>query len=85
LHSSSRGESDANLSRSSQALLTIAFDDPGPSSDCTVQDWIRCGDAAPVDNVPLASIRHSFTPRKTEIARKNARAWQEIADKFEIP
>lgn len=65
-------ESDANLSRSSQVLLTIAFDDPGPSSDCTVQDWIRRGDAAPVENVPLASIRNSFTPRKTKVNEHHA-------------
>lgn len=65
-------ESDANVPRSGQVFLTHAFDKAGPSSDCTVRDWVRRGDASPVENVPLASIRSSFTPRKTKVNEHHA-------------
>lgn len=60
-------ESDANLSRRDQVFLTGATDDAEPSSDCTVRNWVWRGEASPVENVPLALIRNSFTPRKTKV------------------
>ena len=65
-------ESDANLSRSGQVFLTHVSSDSDPSSDCTVRDWVRRGDASPVEDVPLASIRNSFTPRKTKVNEHHA-------------
>jgi hypothetical protein len=65
-------ESDTNLARSSQMFVTHAFGDSGPSSDCTVQDWVRRGDASTVESVPLASICNSYTPRKTTVNEHHA-------------
>jgi ParB-like chromosome segregation protein Spo0J len=65
-------ESDTNLARSSQMFVTHAFGDSGPSSDCTVQDWVRRGDASKVESVSLASICNSYTPRKTTVNEHHA-------------
>jgi hypothetical protein len=65
-------ESDANSARSSQVFVPHAFGDSHPSSDCTVQEWVRRGDASPVESVPLASIRNSYTPRKTTVNEHHA-------------
>jgi ParB-like chromosome segregation protein Spo0J len=35
-----------------------------PLSACAVEDWVRRGNCLPVENVPVASIRNSYTPRK---------------------
>jgi ParB-like chromosome segregation protein Spo0J len=65
-------ESDANSARRSQVFVTQAFGDSGSASDCTVQDWVRHGDASNVESVALASIRKSFTPRKTTVNEHHA-------------
>ncbi|MGA8328434.1 MAG: ParB N-terminal domain-containing protein [Mycobacterium sp.] len=65
-------ESDANLSRSSQVFLTRAIGHAEPSSDCMVKEWVRRGDASPVEDVLLASIRSSYTPRKTKVNEHHA-------------
>jgi ParB-like chromosome segregation protein Spo0J len=65
-------ESDANLARSSQMFVTHALSDSGPSSDCTVEEWVRRHDTSPIESVPLASIRNSYTPRKTKVNEHHA-------------
>ena len=35
-----------------------------PLSACAVEDWVRRGNCLPVENVPVASIHNSYTPRK---------------------
>jgi len=65
-------ESDANLPRSSHGFLTRVIGQAEPSSDCTVEQWVQRGDASPVENVPLASIRSSYTPRKTKVNEHHA-------------
>src|ERR1700761_4053233 len=65
-------ESDANLSRRGQVLLTSASGRADASSDCTVNDWVRSGEASPVEVVPLSTIRSSFTPRKTRVNEHHA-------------
>jgi hypothetical protein len=62
----------ANLSRSSQVFLTRAIGHAEPSSDCMVKEWVRRGDASPVEDVVLASIRSSYTPRKTKVNEHHA-------------
>lgn len=37
-----------------------------PLSACAVEDWVRRGNCLPVENVPVASIRNSYTPRKNK-------------------
>ena len=37
-----------------------------PLSACAVEDWVRQGNCLPVENVPVASIRNSYTPRKNK-------------------
>src|ERR1700722_20176089 len=37
-----------------------------PWSACAVEDWVRRGNCLPVENVPVASIRNSYTPRKNK-------------------
>jgi ParB-like chromosome segregation protein Spo0J len=37
-----------------------------PLSACAVEDWVRRGNLLPVENVPLAAIRNSYTPRKNK-------------------
>ncbi len=64
--------SDANLSRSGRALLTHVSNNSDTSSDCTVREWVRRSDTSPVEYVPLASIRNSYTPRKAEVNEHHA-------------
>jgi len=37
-----------------------------PLSACAVEEWVRRGNLLPVENVPLAAIRNSYTPRKNK-------------------
>jgi ParB-like chromosome segregation protein Spo0J len=37
-----------------------------PLSACAVEDWVRRGNCLPVENVPVASIHNSYTPRKNK-------------------
>jgi ParB-like chromosome segregation protein Spo0J len=37
-----------------------------PLSACAVEDWVRRGNCLPVEHVPVASIRSSYTPRKNK-------------------
>ena len=37
-----------------------------PLSACAVEEWVRRGSLLPVENVPLAAIRNSYTPRKNK-------------------
>jgi ParB-like chromosome segregation protein Spo0J len=37
-----------------------------PLSACAVEEWVHRGSMLPVENVPLAAIRSSYTPRKTK-------------------
>jgi ParB-like chromosome segregation protein Spo0J len=36
------------------------------NSDPTVDEWVRRSNSLPVENVPVTSIRNSYTPRKSE-------------------
>jgi ParB-like chromosome segregation protein Spo0J len=37
-----------------------------PLSACAVEEWVRRGSLLPVENVPVAAIRNSYTPRKNK-------------------
>lgn len=37
-----------------------------PLSACAVEDWVRRGNSLPVEDVPVSSIRNSYTPRKSK-------------------
>jgi ParB-like chromosome segregation protein Spo0J len=37
-----------------------------PLSACAVEEWVRRGNLLPVEIVPLAAIRNSYTPRKNK-------------------
>lgn len=46
--------------------LTPGYGQLDPLSACAVEDWVRRGNCLPVENVPVASIRNSYTPRKNK-------------------
>ncbi len=46
--------------------LTPGYGQLDPLSACAVQDWVRRGNCLPVENVPVASIRNSYTPRQNK-------------------
>jgi hypothetical protein len=51
-------------SNDSNALLMMpAYDKSESSSACPVRAWVRLGSSLPVENVPVALIRGSYTPR----------------------
>ena len=37
-----------------------------PLSACAVEEWVRRGSLLPVENIPVAAIRNSYTPRKNK-------------------
>jgi ParB-like chromosome segregation protein Spo0J len=37
-----------------------------PLSACAVEEWVRQGSLLPVENIPVAAIRNSYTPRKNK-------------------
>jgi ParB-like chromosome segregation protein Spo0J len=37
-----------------------------PLSACAVEEWVRRGSLLPVENIPVASIHNSYTPRKNK-------------------
>lgn len=37
-----------------------------PLSACAVEEWVRRGSLLPVENIPVAAIRSSYTPRKNK-------------------
>jgi ParB-like chromosome segregation protein Spo0J len=37
-----------------------------PLSACAVEEWVRRGSMLPVENIPVASIHSSYTPRKNK-------------------
>lgn len=37
-----------------------------PLSACAVEEWVRRGNMLPVENIPVALIRNSYTPRKNK-------------------
>jgi ParB-like chromosome segregation protein Spo0J len=37
-----------------------------PLSACAVEEWVRRGSLLPVENIPVASIRNSYTPRRNK-------------------
>lgn len=37
-----------------------------PLSACAVEEWVHRGSMLPVEDIPLAAIRSSYTPRKTK-------------------
>ncbi len=43
-----------------------AYGQLDPLSACAVEEWVRRGSMLPVENVPVASIRNSYTPRKNK-------------------
>ncbi|TDH56812.1 streptomycin biosynthesis protein [Mycobacterium eburneum] len=50
-----------------QALpLTHAYGNSGQLSAFAVEEWVRQSSSLPVENVPVASIRNSYTPRKSK-------------------
>jgi ParB-like chromosome segregation protein Spo0J len=60
-------ESDAELSPGRQALSVVRTSgSPDARSSCGVQEWVRRNRSLPVENVPLALIRRSFSPRKAK-------------------
>lgn len=65
-------ESATGACRGSQAFPGHALDNSDRSGACAVKDWVRRGEAFPVTNVPLTSIRNSFTPRKTTVDEHHA-------------
>lgn len=46
--------------------LTPGYGQLDPLSACAVEDWVRRGNCLRVENVPVASIRNSYTPRKNK-------------------
>jgi ParB-like chromosome segregation protein Spo0J len=46
--------------------LTPGYGQLDPLSACAVEDWVRRGNCLPVENVPVAAIRNSYTPRKNK-------------------
>jgi ParB-like chromosome segregation protein Spo0J len=40
---------------------------------CPVKDWVRLGDSLPVEQVPVASIRDSYTPRENETDERHVK------------
>jgi ParB-like chromosome segregation protein Spo0J len=63
-------ESDAELSPGGRALPMVRpSGNLDPRSSCAVRDWVRHGRSVPVESVPLASIRRSFSPRKTKTSQ----------------
>ena len=46
--------------------LTPGYGQLDPLSACAVEDWVRRGNCLPVENVPVASIRNSYTPRQEQ-------------------
>jgi ParB-like chromosome segregation protein Spo0J len=63
-----RHESSARII--SEAAVTPAslpgYGQLDPLSACAVEEWVRRGTLLPVENVPVASIRNSYTPRKNK-------------------
>jgi ParB-like chromosome segregation protein Spo0J len=60
-------ESHAELSPGRQALPVMrALGSSDPRSSCAVREWVRRRNSLPVENVQLALIRHSFSPRKSK-------------------
>ena len=54
-------------SNDSNALLMMpAYDKSESSSACPVRDWVRLGHSLPVEYVPVALIRGSYTPRDSK-------------------
>lgn len=43
-----------------------AYGNSDPLSACAVGEWVRRSNSLPVENVPVASIRNSYTPRKSK-------------------
>jgi ParB-like chromosome segregation protein Spo0J len=46
--------------------MTPGYGKLDPLSACAVEDWVRRGNCLPVENVPVASIHNSYTPRKNK-------------------
>jgi ParB-like chromosome segregation protein Spo0J len=46
--------------------LTPGYGQLDPLSACAVEDWVRRGNCLPVEHVPVAAIRSSYTPRKNK-------------------
>jgi ParB-like chromosome segregation protein Spo0J len=46
--------------------LTPGYGQLDPLSACAVEDWVRRGNCLPVEHVPVAAIRNSYTPRKNK-------------------
>jgi ParB-like chromosome segregation protein Spo0J len=54
----------------SEADMTLAplpgYGQLDPLSACAVEEWVRRGNLLPVENVPVAAIHNSYTPRKNK-------------------
>ncbi len=61
-------ESTAHSTRDVDVALPLmpGYGQLDPLSACAVEGWVRRGNCLPVEDVPVSSIRNSYTPRKSK-------------------
>jgi ParB-like chromosome segregation protein Spo0J len=47
-------------------VLLPGYGQLDPLSACAVEEWVRRGSLLPVEHIPVAAIRNSYTPRKNK-------------------
>jgi ParB-like chromosome segregation protein Spo0J len=47
-------------------VLLPGYGELDPLSACAVEEWVRRGSLLPVEHIPVAAIRNSYTPRKNK-------------------